>query len=97
MGHPPMGWGIGLPVMHCSWESSAVKMSSPQTQALNLTLPRDKQSPELTQGERQSCTALMCYLVGLHSAVVLPILRERGESAYISSINLLLFAWVVPW
>lgn len=50
MGHPPMGWGIGLPVIYCSWESWEVKMSSPQTQALNLTLPRDKLSPEVTQG-----------------------------------------------
>jgi len=40
-------------------------MSRPETQARNLTLPRGKHSPELTQGWRQGCTALMYYHVGM--------------------------------
>lgn len=66
-------------------------MSTPETQALNLTLPRGKHSPELAQGWRQGCAALMCHYVAMHSVVVLLILRERGENTHAPSINLHMF------
>lgn len=72
--------GVGLRMIYCSWEVCKVKMSSSEMKTLNLTLPRGKRSPDLTQGWRHGCTALMYCHVGMYVAVVLLILREKGKS-----------------